>query len=78
VTYDEYNEFCGSLQATSYVVQWGNSHVWTVVDKVFAIGVEAGEKRMSLHLTSKRPSLTSMFCEMNWDSGQRPTWPLVV
>ena len=37
MTYDEYNEFCGSLQATSYVVQWGNSHVWKVVDKVFAI-----------------------------------------
>lgn len=38
MTYDEYNEFCGSLQATSYVVQWGNSHVWKVVNKVFAIG----------------------------------------
>jgi len=38
VTYDEYNEFCRSLQATTYVVQWGNSHVWKVVDKVFAIG----------------------------------------
>lgn len=38
MTYDEYNEFCRSLPATSYVVQWGNSHVWKVGGKVFAIG----------------------------------------
>ncbi len=38
MTYDEYNEFCRSLTATSYVVQWGASHVWKVGDKVFAIG----------------------------------------
>ena len=39
MTYDEYNEFCGSLPATSYVNQWGGSHVWKVGGKVFAIGV---------------------------------------
>ena len=38
MTYDEYNAFCGSLPATSYVVQWGGSHVWKVGGKVFAIG----------------------------------------
>ncbi len=38
MTYDEYNDFCRSLHATSYVVQWGNSHVWKVGGKVFAIG----------------------------------------
>lgn len=38
MTYDEFNEFCLSLPATSYVVQWGDSHVWKVVGKVFAIG----------------------------------------
>lgn len=38
MTYDEYNDFCGSLPATSYVVQWGGSHVWKVGGKVFAIG----------------------------------------
>jgi predicted DNA-binding protein (MmcQ/YjbR family) len=38
VTYDEYNDFCRSLPATSYIVQWGNSHVWKVGGKVFAIG----------------------------------------
>jgi len=38
LTYDEYNNFCRSLAATSYVMQWGNSHVWKVGGKVFAIG----------------------------------------
>lgn len=38
LTYDEYNEFCGSLPATSHVVQWGGAHVWKVGGKVFAIG----------------------------------------
>ncbi|MES2675149.1 MAG: MmcQ/YjbR family DNA-binding protein [Pseudomonadota bacterium] len=38
MTYDEYNDFCRSLTATFYVVQWGGSHVWKVGDKVFAVG----------------------------------------
>lgn len=38
MTHEEYNEFCGALPATSYVVQWGGSHVWKVGGKVFAIG----------------------------------------
>lgn len=38
MTYEEYNAFCATLPATSYVVQWGGSHVWKVGDKVFAIG----------------------------------------
>lgn len=38
MTYDEFNKFCQSLLATTYVLQWGNSHVWKVGGKVFAIG----------------------------------------
>ncbi len=38
MTYDEFNDFCRELPATSYVVQWGGSHVWKVGGKVFAIG----------------------------------------
>jgi len=38
MTYDDFNKFCQSLPATSYVVQWGESHVWKVGGKVFAIG----------------------------------------
>ena len=38
MTYDEFNDFCGSLRATSHVVQWGGAHVWKIGGKVFAIG----------------------------------------
>ncbi len=38
MTYEEFNNLCKSLPATSYVVQWGDSHVWKVAGKVFAIG----------------------------------------
>jgi len=34
---DEFNEFCGSLTATSNVIQWGNASVWKVGGKIFAI-----------------------------------------
>lgn len=38
MNYDEFNAFCGAFKATSHVVQWGNSQVWKVGGKVFAIG----------------------------------------
>jgi predicted DNA-binding protein (MmcQ/YjbR family) len=38
LTYDEFNEFCRALPVTTYVMQWGGSHVWKVGGKVFAIG----------------------------------------
>lgn len=38
MNYDEFNQFCGAMLATTHVVQWGNSHVWKVGGKVFAIG----------------------------------------
>ncbi|MEJ2418196.1 MAG: MmcQ/YjbR family DNA-binding protein, partial [Exilibacterium sp.] len=38
MTYEEFNEFCRALTATTYVNQWGGSHVWKVGGKVFAIG----------------------------------------
>lgn len=37
MTRDEYNLFCRGLRATTHVVQWGNSDVWKVGGKVFAI-----------------------------------------
>ena len=40
MTGKEYNAFCKSLPATTYVVQWGGSHVWKVGGKVFAIASE--------------------------------------
>lgn len=38
MNYDEFNHFCGAFPASTHVVQWGNSHVWKVGGKVFAIG----------------------------------------
>lgn len=37
MTRAEFNAFCATLKATSHVVQWGNSDVWKVGDKVFAL-----------------------------------------
>lgn len=37
MTREEFNTFCGSLKATTHVVQWGNADVWKVGGKVFAI-----------------------------------------
>jgi predicted DNA-binding protein (MmcQ/YjbR family) len=34
---ETFNTFCQGLPATHHVVQWGNSDVWKVGDKVFAI-----------------------------------------
>ena len=36
--YKQFNKFCQSLPQTTYVVQWGGSHVWKVGGKLFAIG----------------------------------------
>ncbi|GAA6169284.1 MmcQ/YjbR family DNA-binding protein [Sessilibacter corallicola] len=38
MTYDEFNRYCQSFPATTHVVQWGDSQVWKVGGKVFAIG----------------------------------------
>lgn len=38
MTYSQFNAFCSALKATTYVMQWGDSHVWKVGGKVFAIG----------------------------------------
>ena len=34
----QFNAFCRKLKATTYVIQWGGSHVWKVGGKVFVIG----------------------------------------
>jgi predicted DNA-binding protein (MmcQ/YjbR family) len=37
MTRQEFDEFCGSLTATTHVVQWGGASVWKVGGKIFAI-----------------------------------------
>lgn len=68
MTYKEFNKFCRSLPATSYVIQWGDSHVWKVGGKVFAIG--GWEK-------DDKPAFTFKTSELNFHflsdlSGYRP------
>ena len=58
MTYEKYNAFCRSLPATSYVRQWGDSHVWKVGGKVFAIG---GWERGS------HPAITFKVTEIGWE-----------
>ena len=35
---NEFNQFCCAFPAVTHVVQWGNSDVWKIGGKVFAIG----------------------------------------
>lgn len=68
MTYKDFNKFCSSLPATSYVVQWGESHVWKVGGKVFAIG---GWEKID------KPAFTFKTSELNFHylselSGYRP------
>ena len=59
MTYEEFNAFCGSLPATTHVVQWGDSDVWKVGGKVFAIG--GWQKRESSAFTFKTSELDYHF-----------------
>ncbi len=68
MTYEEFNEFCRSLPATSYVMQWRGSHVWKVEGKVFAIGGQG--KTDKLAFTFKTSELNFYFlCDQ---PGYRP------
>jgi predicted DNA-binding protein (MmcQ/YjbR family) len=58
MTYKEFNDFCGALPATSYVMQWGGSHVWKVGGKVFAIGGWEG---------SQGPAVTFKVSNLNFN-----------
>lgn len=58
MTYDEFNDFCRALPATTYVVQWGGSHVWKVGGKVFAIG---GWQK------TDKPAFTFKTSDLNFD-----------
>lgn len=37
MTRDELNQFCASLPHATHVVQWGNSDVYKIGDKLFAV-----------------------------------------
>ena len=51
----EFNQFCGALPATTHIVQWGNSDVWKIGGKVFAIsGLGNAEKPAYTFKTSEQ------------------------
>jgi len=50
---DDFNTFCGSLPATTHVVQWGGADVWKVGGKMFAIGFFGQDYR---HWIDGRPA----------------------
>ena len=68
MTYEEFNQFCSDLPATSYVIQWGGSHVWKVGGKVFAIG--GWEKESKPAFTFKTSELNYHF--LSDQPGYRP------
>ena len=37
MTRDEFNAFCKSLPHSDHVIQWGNSDVWKIAGKLFAV-----------------------------------------
>lgn len=37
MTREEFDQYCGSLKATTHVVQWGDASVWKIGGKIFAI-----------------------------------------
>ena len=49
MTFEEFNDFCSSLPATSHVVQWGGSDVWKVGVKMFAIGIMKAQKSVCVN-----------------------------
>ena len=66
--YDSFNDFCRSLPATTYVMQWGDSHVWKVGGKVFAIG--GWEKADKPAFTFKTSDYNFLF--LSDETGYRP------
>ncbi|MFA0087698.1 MmcQ/YjbR family DNA-binding protein [Vibrio sp. 10N.261.51.F12] len=74
MTYDEFNDFCKGLPATTYVMQWNQSHVWKVGGKVFAIG---GLGKTQWRGQNTPPAFTFKTSDLNFDflsdkSGYRP------
>jgi predicted DNA-binding protein (MmcQ/YjbR family) len=63
MTYAQFNTFCRALPATTYVVQWGGSHVWKVGGKVFAIASRksAGGKSASGKIVSAKDQTSVTF-----------------
>lgn len=52
MTREEFNAYCQSLKSSTHVVQWGNSDVWKVGGKVYAIsGWNDGQDAFTFKVT---------------------------
>ena len=52
MTRDDINAFCASLPQSTHVVQWGNSDVWKVGGKLFAVlGWNKGDTAVTFKVT---------------------------
>jgi len=60
MTLDEYNAHCAGLPHATHVVQWGESHVWKVGGKVFAIA-------SAWHTSSEAPYVTFKTSDMSFE-----------
>jgi predicted DNA-binding protein (MmcQ/YjbR family) len=58
MTFGQFNAFCRALPATTYVVQWGGSHVWKVGGKVFAIASGKDASGKNAGGKADQPSVT--------------------
>jgi len=58
MTRDQFDAFCRSLPATTFVIQWGGSHVWKVGGKVFAISSERNVSERNASAGNRAPSVT--------------------
>lgn len=63
MNYKEFNTFCSRFPATTHVVQWGDSHVWKVGGKVFAIGGWSSDKPAFTFKTSEQDFIFLSECE---------------
>jgi predicted DNA-binding protein (MmcQ/YjbR family) len=68
MNFEEYNHFCQSLPVTTHVVQWGDSHVWKVGGKVFAIGSQHGTDKPAFSFKTSDHN----FALLSDQSGYRP------
>lgn len=56
MTLKEFNRVCGSFPHTTYVVQWGGSHVWKIGGKVFALASVGRDVKLGITFKCSRLS----------------------
>ncbi len=65
MTREEFDQFCSGLKATTNVIQWGNSSVWKVGGKIFAIASVWGDGNHS-KISFKCSNLSyQILCELD-------------